>query len=253
MAGILEGKVILLTGALGGIGLAATRIFLREGARLVLSDIDADRGASFEADLIREGYQVHFLSADVSQEDQVCRLVETATQRFGRLDGAFNNAAIGHKGVPMHELAKEDFQRGLDINLTGVFLCMKHEIRAMLANGSGAIVNTGSVASVVGLPNHAEYVAAKHGILGLTRGAATEYSSRNIRVNALIVGATITPLLQKAIPDAETNTEIAKQLSLLHRLARPEEIGEAAAWLLSDRASFVAGTGLSIDGGFTAA
>jgi 2,5-dichloro-2,5-cyclohexadiene-1,4-diol dehydrogenase 1 len=253
MTKTLEGKSIILTGAAGGIGEASARIFVREGANVLLADVNDVLGTQLEAELIAAGGNAKFVKTNVADEDSVRAMVDAAIAAFGKIDGAFNNAGIGYPGDPLHLLSKADFQRVLDVNLTGVFLSMKHEIAAMLTSGGGSIVNAGSVASVIGLPNSAEYNAAKHGVLGLTRNAAVDYSAKGIRVNALLIGATVTPMLKKQIPDAETNQAIAEQLSLLHRLARSEEIGEAAAWLLSDRSSFVAGTGLNIDGGYTAA
>jgi len=253
MTRTLEGKSIVLTGATGGIGEASARLFIREGANVLLADIDDLRGRQLEAELVAEGGNAKFVRTDVADEESVINMIAVAIAAFGKIDGAFNNAGIGYPGDPLHLLSKADFQRVLDVNLTGAFLSMKHEISAMLTSGGGSIVNAGSVASVIGLPNSAEYNASKHGVLGLTRNAAVDYSAKGIRVNALLIGATVTPMLKKQIPDAETNQAIAEQLSLLHRLARPEEIAEAAAWLLSDKSSFVAGAGLNIDGAYTAA
>jgi NAD(P)-dependent dehydrogenase (short-subunit alcohol dehydrogenase family) len=249
----LDGKVIVVTGAASGIGQASSRLFALAGAQLLLADVDTAAGQALESELKAGGARARFVGTDVSVEADVQQMVAAAVVSFGRLHGAFNNAGIGYPDKPLHELALDEWHRTLDVNLTGVFLCMKHEIGAMLQSGGGSIVNTGSVSSVIGLPHSASYGAAKHGVMGLTRTAAVDYSALGIRVNSVLVGATLTPLLKKQLPSAETDQALAEQLSLLHRLAKPEEIGQAALWLLSDASSFVAGTGLTIDGGYTAA
>jgi NAD(P)-dependent dehydrogenase (short-subunit alcohol dehydrogenase family) len=253
MSRILDEKAIIVTGAASGIGQASARLFARAGARLTLADIDTAAGKELERELQAAGSPALFLRTDVADESDVREMVAGTVAKYGRLDGAFNNAGIGYPDKPVHLLTREEWQRTLDVNLTGVFLCMKHEITAMLQSGGGSIVNTGSVSSIVGLPNSPGYGAAKHGVMGLTRTAAVDYSPKGIRVNSILVGATLTPLMTKQIPNAATDQQLANALSLLHRLAKPEEIGQAAMWLLSDAASFVAGTGLTIDGGYTAA
>lgn len=251
---MLEGKAVIVTGAASGIGAAAARLIAAAGGNVLLADRDAGAGEQVAEQIRAGGGTAHAVAANVADEDSVAAMVRACLDRYGRIDGAFNNAGIGYPDKPIHELAREEWQRTIDVNLTGVFLCMKHEIAAMLQAGrGGSIVNTGSVASVVGLPNAGVYNAAKHGMLGLTRNATVDYARHNIRVNAILVGATVTPMLTRQIPDAESNADLARQLSQLHRLAQPEEIAQAALWLLSDLSSFVAGSALTIDGGYTAA
>lgn len=253
MSGALSGKSVIITGAASGIGQAAGRLFAKAGALLTLADVDVVAGEALAGEIVAGGGVAKFVRTDVSVEADVRSLVGAAKAAHGRVDGAFNNAGIGYDNKPLHEWSREEFQRILDVNLTGVFLCMKHELAEMVQQGGGAIVNTGSVASIIGLPTSAGYIAAKHGVLGLTRQAAVDYSPKGIRINSVLVGATLTPLMTRQIPDAENDKALAAQLSLLHRLAKPEEIAQAALWLLSDAASFVTGTGLTIDGGYTAA
>src|SRR5271165_1073201 len=197
MSGMLHGKAIIVTGAASGIGQASARLFARAGARLLLADLDTEGGKLLEGELLAAGGSAYFLRTNVAEEADVREMVGNAVARFGRIDGAFNNAGVGYPDKPLHLLTREEWQRTLDVNLTGVFLCMKHEITAMLESGGGSIVNTGSVSSVIGLPHSASYGAAKHGVMGLTRNAAVDYSPKGIRVNSVLVGATLTPMLKK--------------------------------------------------------
>lgn len=254
MSAILQDKSIIITGASTGIGQASARLFAGAGARLVLADLNSEAGSAVADELVSRGASAIFVETDVSNESAVQAMVQAALAAHGRLDGAFNNAGIGFAGKRIHELDQGDWQRTIGVNLTGVYLCMKHEIAAMLKSGSGSIVNTGSVASITALPEAAEYNASKHGVLGLTRNVALDYGGNGIRVNAVLPGATQTPLLDRqAGGSAADDDDPRAYRSALGRIAAAEEIAQAALWLLSDAASYVTGSALKVDGGFTLA
>jgi NAD(P)-dependent dehydrogenase (short-subunit alcohol dehydrogenase family) len=248
--GALDGKVALITGAAGGLGRASARIFAREGARVVVVDIQ--REASEETvRLIKDaGGDATFVRADVSNSSDVQAMVRAAVDTYGGLDCALNNAAIDVRAYPLAEIPEEDWHRSIAVNLTGVFLCMKYEIPAMLDRGGGAIVNVSSGAGFVGRAGIAWYVAAKHGILGLTKVAALDYGARGIRVNAICPGGMWTPMLRAAAARDLRHVESLKSMHPIGRLAEPEEVGEAAVWLCTNAASFVLGHALSVDGGY---
>jgi NAD(P)-dependent dehydrogenase (short-subunit alcohol dehydrogenase family) len=247
MAGLVEGKVALVTGAASGIGRAAALAFAREGARVLASDVDAAHGEETAARVRAAGAEARFVAADVTDEAAVEALLRAALDAFGRLDCALNNAGItGAKGL-LQDIEREGFERTLTVNLTSVFLCMKHELRVMRAQGSGAIVNTSSGAGVVPAPGLSPYCASKHAILGLTRTAAVENARSGVRVNAICPGSVDTPMLRAFMQDPEAERMIrASQPG--GRLGTAEEIAEAAVWLCSDRASFVSGASLLVDG-----
>jgi NAD(P)-dependent dehydrogenase (short-subunit alcohol dehydrogenase family) len=247
-----EGKVGLVTGASAGIGRATAVLFAGRGARLVLGDVDPAGGQETERLVKEAGGEALFLRTDVTAGQDVADLVNAALDSFGRLDFAYNNAGVEGTQAPLAEAEERDWERTLDINLKGVWLCMHHEIPAMLRNGGGAIVNTASVAGLVGFPNLAPYVASKHGVIGLTRTAALEYATSGIRVNAVCPGVIRTAMVERVIggdPEVEAQY-LAKEP--VGRMGTPEEVGEAVVWLCSDAASFVTGHALAVDGGLTA-
>jgi NAD(P)-dependent dehydrogenase (short-subunit alcohol dehydrogenase family) len=253
MAGILDGKVVLITGAGSGIGQATSRIFAREGAKLVLADV-VEEGGNRTLKLVQDlGAQAIFVKCDVAQWSDVEAAVAKAVQTYGRLDCAYNNAGIEGKGGNTHECTEENWNRVIAINLTGVWLCMKAEIAQMLKQGGGgAVVNTSSGAGLAGVRGMPAYVASKHGVAGLTRAAAIEYGRNGIRINAVCPGPIRTPMMGRLLhgrPDAEERFARSEPLK---RLGEPEEIGEAVAWLCSDRASYVTGLPMPVDGGFMA-
>ncbi len=247
---MLAGKVILVTGAASGIGAAAARVFAGYGARLILTDRDGSGVATVAASL--DG--AIGLAADITSEADMAAAVGAAVERWGGLDGAFNNAGVEQAGaamIPAGDYPLADFDRVLAVNLRGLLVCLRAEIPAMGRGGS--IVNTASVMAVRAAPGMGAYAASKHGVLGLTRAAALDHAAAGIRVNALLPGAVRTPMLtERAFPANPGYEAMATAVHPLGRLAEPEEIAEAAAWLLSDRASFVTGTGLAVDGGMTA-
>ncbi len=254
MPGTLENKTALVTGAGSGIGRATSLALAREGARVVVSDINAE-GAEATLSIIKErGGEGVFVHADVSQAADVEALVTGVIQTYGRLDCAYNNAGIeGYMEGRLHEYPEDIWDRLIDINLKGVWLCLKYEIPRMLEQGGGAIVNTASAAGLVGSRRLAAYVASKHGVVGLTKAAALEYARDGIRVNAVCPGIIDTPMMDRLIAgrqdDYETTIPTRQPVG---RLGTPEEIAEAVAWLCSDAASLVTGIAMSVDGGFTA-
>ena len=245
----LEGKVIIVTGAAGGIGQACAVTLANAGASLVLTDI-VDCDATIAA-IRNSNNDAAFIKADVGVELEVEQLVAQTVRRFGRLDGAFNNAGVEQCATPLHELTSAQWERAVRIDLTGVFFCLKHEIRAMLKSGGGAIVNTASALGAVAIPNASEYVTSKHGVVGLTRAAAVEYGTHGIRVNAVLPGIIETPMLARAAADPAFSAYLGtlRTRSPAGRFGLPSEVGEAVAWLLSDSASFVMGASIAVDGG----
>jgi NAD(P)-dependent dehydrogenase (short-subunit alcohol dehydrogenase family) len=254
MAGLLEGKSALITGGGGGIGRATALIFAREGARLAVADAAAEAAAETVAQVNKAGGQAIALSGDVTDSAAVKTMVDAVVSTYGRLDCAFNNAGIaGYQvdasGKKTHEWSDQSFDRMIDVNLKGVWLCMKHEIVSMLAHGGGRIVNTGSIAGLIGLPTSSAYVAAKHGVLGLTKTAALEYAQENIRVNAVCPGYIETKMTE------DTMRRRGGRLMAMvpfGRLGQPEEIGEMVLFLCSDRSSYISGACYNIDGGYMA-
>ncbi|GAA2801451.1 MULTISPECIES: SDR family NAD(P)-dependent oxidoreductase [Kitasatospora] len=251
-SGLLTGKVALITGASSGIGAAAAEVFAREGARLVITARRADRLDALAERLRRSGAEVAVRPADVADPAAARAVVDLALDRYGRLDAAFNNAGHGVGRTPLHLMSDEVYDAILDTNLRGVWNFLRPELAAMLAAGGGAIVNTSSVGGLVATPVAAPYVASKHAVIGLTKAAAAEYGPHGIRVNAIAPGTTRTEMVTAwfaANPGAE---EALHRATPQPRTAEPAEIAEAAAWLCSDRSSFLTGATVPVDGGFTA-
>ena len=251
--GITQDKVALVTGAASGIGRASARIFAREGARVLVADLNAEGGEE-TVRLIREaGGEASFVSCDVSNEQQVAAMVQTAVDRYGRLDCAHNNAGVEGVHARLADQTEENFDLNYRVNQKGVWLCMKYQIRQMLnQENGGAIVNTASGAGLSGIGFMAPYSASKHGAVGLTKTAAMEYAKKNIRVNAVCPGPVETPMLLRVFEENPKLKEAMISGPPMHRLAAPEEIGEAAVWLCSDKASFITGVPLPVDGGLLA-
>ena len=253
MAGRFEGKVALVTGAGSGIGRATSLAFVREGARVVVSDINSEGGEETVSMIRHSGGEAAFIHANVTRADQVEAMVAKTVEAYGRLDAAFNNAGIATiNRVPIHEYPEDEWDRIVDIDLKGVWLCMKYEIPHMLRQGSGAIVNTSSIAGLVAMPGRSAYVASKHGVIGLTKTAALEYAKQGIRVNAVSPGYIRTPMVEPVIA---ANPALEKQIVAnqpIGRLGTPEEIAEAVLWLSSDAASFVTGHTMAVDGAYVA-
>lgn len=246
------GTVALVTGAGSGIGRASALAFAQTGAKVVVSDVDEPGGRDTVRQILAMGGDARFVRCDVTLEDDVMALIQATEATYGRLDWAHNNAGIVVGESRIADGTKEDWDLVLAVNLTGVWLCLKHELLAMSAAGGGAIVNTASVAGLFGTeePSPA-YVASKHGVIGLTRKAAREYAAAGIRVNAVCPGWTRTPLIAESLADPDVETAWASQAPM-GRLGTPEEVAAAVVWLCSDAASFVTGTSLVIDGGMLA-
>src|SRR5262245_24130245 len=243
MAGLLDGKSALITGGGGGIGRAAALVFAREGARVAVADIAVDAARETVAQVNAAGGQAISLAGEVTQDADVRSMIDSVVGAYGRLDCAFNNAGIAGwqvdaGGKKTAEWSEEAFDRMIAVNLKGVWLCMRHELPQMQTQGGGAIVNTGSIAGLVGLPTSSAYVAAKHGVVGLTKTAALEYAEANIRVNAVCPGYIKTRMTEDTM--LRRGDAILGQTPL-KRMGNPEEIAEMVVWLCSERASFVTG------------
>ncbi len=254
MAGTLEGKVILVTGGGSGIGRATSLLLAKQGAKVMIADYVPDSAVKTVAMIKEAGGTADCVAADVSITKQVEAMVAKTVETFGRLDGALNNAGIegkiGHDRV--ENGSEENFDRTIAINLKGVWLCMKYEIPQMLKQGGGSIVNTASVAGLVGFEGGSAYNASKHGVIGLTKTAALEYAQKNIRVNCVCPGVINTPMVARIVDAGGMNERDLTAGEPVGRMGQPSEIGEGVAWLLSDAASFVTGHSLVIDGGWVA-
>jgi NAD(P)-dependent dehydrogenase (short-subunit alcohol dehydrogenase family) len=250
--GMLSGKIALITGAASGIGRVAASVFVRHGAKVVIADIQEEAGEATARQIREAGGDAQFLRADVTRESDVEALVREVVARHGRLDCAFNNAGIDGPIGLTADYATESWDRVVEINLKGVWLCMRREIPQMLAQGGGAIVNMASILGAVGVSNMPAYTAAKHGVLGVTRVAALEYATKGVRINGLCPGIIRTPLIADLIQQGMLSEPEMVSLMPIGRLGRPEEIGEAAAWMCSDRASLLVGHAMFVDGGYTA-
>ncbi|MFG3409369.1 SDR family NAD(P)-dependent oxidoreductase [Streptomyces sp. NPDC048142] len=249
---LLPGKVALITGASSGIGAAAARHFADEGAAVVLVARRAELVEEVAERIRKDGGQAVAVPGDVTSRADMDHAVATAVDRFGKLDCAFNNAGYASAGTILHELPDDVFERTLDVNLRGVWNCLRAQIPAMLPAGAGSVVNTSSVAGVRATSASAPYVAAKHAVLGLTRAAAAEYGEFGIRVNALVVGSTDTEMMDGILATGPSVRAAFGGKAIQQRLADPVEIARAAAWLCSDASSFTTGTALAVDGGRTA-
>jgi len=252
MANWFVGKVALVTGAGSGIGRASAQKFAQEGAKVIVADIVAE-GGNETVRLIREaGGEAAFVKTDVSQAKEVEALVSRTAETYRRLDCAHKNAVIEGSAAPIAEYSEADFDRVISINLKGVWLCMKYEVIQMLKQGGGgAIVNTSSVAGLVGFSGITPYTASKHGIAGLTKAVALEYATSGIRVNAVCPGVIDTPMIERFASDPQVRAQLLSQ-EPVNRLGTPQEVANAVAWLCSDEASFMTGIPMPVDGGFVA-
>jgi NAD(P)-dependent dehydrogenase (short-subunit alcohol dehydrogenase family) len=250
--GGFAGKVAFVTGAASGIGRAAALAFAAEGAAVVVADV-SDQGNQETAGMIEErGGPALAVRCDVTSSEDVKAALDRAVDVFGRLDVAFNNAGVEQEPTAAADLTEEEWDRIIDIDLRGVFLCMKHEIPLMLDHGGGAIVNTSSGAGVTGFAGGGAYVAAKHGVIGLTKAAALDYAQANIRVNAVCPGIIDTAMMQRFTGDTHEGRQRVVGQEPVGRMGQPEEIAAAVLWLCSDAAAFVVGHAMVIDGGQTA-
>ncbi|HJP35022.1 MAG TPA: SDR family oxidoreductase [Gammaproteobacteria bacterium] len=251
--GMLENKVILVTGGSTGIGRATAKILGTEGAQVVIADLQDAEGADTVNMIQQADGRAEYHHVDVSDYERVGALIAAIVDRHGSLDGAFNNAGIEGPTAKILDLRMEDWDRVIRVNLTGVFICMKCEIEQMVKqDGGGSIVSTASAAGLVGIPGAPSYNAAKHGVVGLTKTVALEYASRNIRVNTVCPGFIETPMLDRVV---DASTKIGDQMMAtipMRRVAQPSEIGDSVAWLMSDKSTYVTGVALPVDGGWVA-
>lgn len=255
----LTNKSIIITGGGSGIGAAAAVRAAARGARVTIADRDEATGRKILDEVLTAGGTAQFVRTDISHASQVEALVAAAVSAYGRLDAAFNNAGVpaySHRGggqapTDLADLPVEVFKQGMEVNVVGTFLCMQYEIAAMLKTGGGSIVNTSSGAGLFAIPFAADYMAAKHAVIGLTKSAALDFATRNIRVNALIPGVTRTAMMEKSFGANPELYDWAAEMQPGKRLGEASEVAEGALWLMSDAASFVTGISLPVDGGYT--
>ncbi len=248
----MTGKVVLVTGGGSGIGRASALKFASEGASVVIGNRNEKAGQE-TVDLIQQaGGKASFYQTDVTKLENVKSLIKYTVDTYGGLHVAFNNAGVDDPQAMTQDQTEATFDLVMNVNVKGVWYSMKCEIEHMLANGGGAIVNTSSIAGLIGFPGHAPYVASKHAVLGLTKTAALEYAQQGIRINAVCPGAIETPMLEEFTKGDSATLEYMKSLHPIGRLGKPDEIADAVVWLCSEEASFVLGQGITIDGGFTA-
>ncbi len=249
----LEGKVIIITGGSTGIGRAAALRCAADGAAVVVADVNTAAGQATATEIEQAGGRAAFIATDVVDSAQVRQLVADTVRRYGKLDGAFNNAGIEGGFSNTVKMTEEAFDRTIAVNLKGVWLCLKYQIEQFLAQGTGgAIVNTASVAGLVGTRGGIAYCASKHGVVGMTKCAALDFSRKRIRVNAVCPGIIQTPMLERMAAERGLGLETYAAQEPVGRLGEPREIGDTVAWLLSDESSFVTGVSMPVDGGWTA-
>ncbi|MBA4054475.1 MAG: short chain dehydrogenase [Marivirga sp.] len=251
MERIFENKVAIVTGGSFGIGKATAKAFAKRGAKVVIADWVEDYSTLKE--IQNDGGSALFVKCDISKPSDVTALISKTMETFGRLDIAVNNAGIEGATAPTHECTEENWDKTININLKGVWLCMKQEIPPMLKAGKGAIVNIASIAGLVGFVGLPAYVVSKHGIVGLTKTAALEYAKQGIRVNAVCPGVIRTPMVDRTTGKDKAVEKKFEEMEPVGRMGEPEEVAEAIVWLCSDAASFVTGHALAVDGGWIAA
>jgi NAD(P)-dependent dehydrogenase (short-subunit alcohol dehydrogenase family) len=246
----LKGKSVIITGGGSGIGRAAVEILCDAGARVTVADLNESGGNAVVRAALGSDGEAQFVRTDVSSEDSVKALVDAAVSRYGRLDAAINAAGVLQHWKRVADITAEEWDFVCNINLRGVFFCMKHEIKAMLESGGGAIVAISSVAATLGFPMSGEYCASKAGVMGLVRAAATDYAKANIRVNALLPGSTLTPMVERAL--ATKPQELGGPVHVPSgRMADPKEIANGAVWMISGESSYMTGNSLTLDAGMS--
>jgi len=250
--GRLEGKVAVVTGGGGGIGRATALAFVTEGATVAVVDVAVAAGEETVEMIQHAGGQAIFIKTDVTRAEEVKAMADRTFQTFGRLDCALNNAGISGEIVSVSRCTEESWDRMIDVNLKGVFLCMKYEIPKMLKSGGGTIVNTASVMGLVGEPGHPGYAASKHGVVGLTKSAAIFYAQAGIRINAVCPGIVHTAMVERVLAENPELKQTVASLTPMSRMARADEVARAVIFLCSDDASYITGHPLAVDGGWVA-
>lgn len=250
---VLQGKVAIVTGAAQGMGEATARLFADAGAKVVVADFNREKGEQVVAEIVANGGDAFFVAVDVSKGPAVKAMVDATVEHYGRLDVAVNNAALTPDQAPIHEFDEDYWDRVMSVDLKGVALSLKYEIQQLRKQGGGgSIINISSVSGFRPQPGNPAYIAAKHGVVGLTKAAALENGAENIRVNSVAPGAIDTPMLRGALAEVGIDPEAyAPQLSLLNRFGQADEIAQASLWLASDAASYVTGTTIHADAGYT--
>ena len=246
-----KNQVALVTGAASGIGFETAKAFAEAGAAVALADWNAEAVHTSAKELEKDGHRVVALACDVSKEDQVRKMVADTVAAFGRLDAAFNNAAVQSDAIDTADLSVEEWDRVLNVNIRGVFLCMKYELLRMREQGNGSIVNCSSNSGLVGVSGRAAYSTAKHGMLGLTKCAAIDYAPKGIRINAVCPGTIATPMVEEMLRIGDLDEKFVVNAAPIHRLGTPREIADAVLWLCSPYSTFIIGQAIAVDGGYT--
>ncbi|NCU18212.1 SDR family oxidoreductase [Bacillus sp. P1(2020)] len=250
---VLEGKVAIVTGAAMGMGKATAKLFAEARTKVIVADFNEEKGLETVKEILEAGGTAHFIKVDVSDSEQVQNMVKGTIEKYHRLDVAVNNTALTPDDKLVSEFDEEYWDRLMAVDLKGVALCMKYELQQLITQGEGgSIINTSSVSGFRPQPQNIAYVAAKHGVVGMTKGAALENGHHNIRVNSVAPGAIDTPMLRGALEQFGLKEEdYAPQLSILNRFGKPEEVAQASLWLASDLSSYVTGTTIHVDAGYT--
>ena len=247
----MKDKVALVTGGSKGMGEAAVRIFSEKGASVAILDVDIEAAEKLSAELNENGANTIAIQCDVSSEAEVEKAIAKVVETYGKLDAAFNNAGIQIPAQDITETSEEDYEKILNVNLKGVWLCMKHELIQMKKQQSGAIVNNSSLAGKVGVPGRTPYVAAKHAILGITKSAAADYASQGIRINAVCPGTIETPMVNDMVNSGDLKREDSINAAPINRLGKASEVADAAVWLCGEESTYVIGQSIAVDGGYT--